>query len=84
VARKELAGLDQPADAGAAEGQGLCTEQMTDATYGELIDRAKQRLARGESVIVDATWARTQHRERAAHAAAETSSELIALRRETR
>lgn len=52
VVRKEL--VDEPA----------YTESETDAVYRELCERAGERLADGESVVLDATFARGDHRER--------------------
>lgn len=78
--RKELAGVGHLDDASAAPGEGLYREEATAATYRELADRAAERLARGESVVLDATWSSAAHREQAARVARETSSDLVALR----
>lgn len=78
--RKELVGLPHLADASDAPDEGLYSPTMTDATYEELIRRAEGLLAEGRSVILDATWTATRHREAAVRAAADTSSDAIALR----
>lgn len=49
------------------------------AVYRALLDRAGYLLARGETVIADATWGDTGSREQAAGVAAATSSRLVAL-----
>lgn len=78
--RKELAGLPHLVDATDAPDEGLYSPRMTDATYEELVRRAEGLLARGRSVILDATWTAARHREAAVRAAADTSSDPIALR----
>jgi aminoglycoside phosphotransferase family enzyme/predicted kinase len=78
--RKELAGLDPETPAGAAYGTGLYDEAHSRRTYRELTGRAEQLLARGESVILDASWTRAGDRGLAVAAAARTHSHLIGLR----
>jgi uncharacterized protein len=78
--RKELAGLSPLASAAAGYGQGIYTQQWTERTYAELLTRAERLLERGESVVLDASFTRAAHRERAADVAARTSSTLVALR----
>jgi aminoglycoside phosphotransferase family enzyme/predicted kinase len=77
--RKELAGLapDQPAPAAYAEG--LYTAERTDALYAQLLHRAGALLARGESVVLDASWTHAQHRVAAEELAARTHSDLVCL-----
>ncbi len=77
--RKELAGIDAGTDAAAGYQQELYSREHTDRTYAALADRAETWLAHGEPVVLDASWARAEHREVAARAAARTSSELVAL-----
>ncbi|HEY5135295.1 MAG TPA: AAA family ATPase [Candidatus Nanopelagicales bacterium] len=48
-------------------------------TYRELLRRSRLALARGESVVADATWATTTTREAAATVARITRSRLVAL-----
>lgn len=50
-----------------------------EATYRELLDRARLALEHGESVVADATWTTSQQRNLARHVATETSSRLVAL-----
>lgn len=61
-------------------GPGLYRPWMTGATYAELHDRARGLLRRGESVVLDASWADRQQRAVAAAVADQTRSELVQLR----
>jgi predicted kinase len=78
--RKELAGLAPDASAAAPYRQGIYTAGWTDRTYGELLSRAAALLRRGETVIVDASWAAVRYREAAKRVAADTHARLVALR----
>jgi hypothetical protein len=78
--RKELAGIDPDHPAPAAYGEGLYTGQQRSATYRELLRRAGVLLARGESVVLDASWTSREHRDAAAELAQRTGSDLVALR----
>ncbi|MHA6783112.1 AAA family ATPase [Pseudonocardia saturnea] len=77
--RKELAGIDPTEPAGAPFREGLYTERHTAQTYTELLRRAGMLLARGESVVLDASWTDARHRAAAADLARRTSSDLVAL-----
>jgi hypothetical protein len=63
--RKELAGLAPEMSAAAGYRHGIYTTEWTDRTYRELLDRAGQLLGRGETVILDASWTATRHRDTA-------------------
>jgi hypothetical protein len=78
--RKDLAGMGHQESGRAEFGAGLYAAERKDATYRALLDRAQTALGRGESVILDASWASAAHRRRAARLAAETSSELLQVR----
>lgn len=78
--RKELAGIDPAGPAGAPFREGLYSEQHTAQTYAELLRRAGMLLARGESVVLDASWTAARDRAGAADLARRTSSDLVALR----
>lgn len=81
--RKEIAGItpeDHRPDAFAA---GLYAPAHTDATYAELLARAERLLARGETVVLDATWSDAHRRDEAAALAARTASDLVQVRCET-
>jgi uncharacterized protein len=81
--RKELVGLSHLDDARAAHGEGLYTDEMTDATYTELLDRAAHLTARGECVVLDASWTSARYREAATQVAEDTSTDVVALRCQT-
>jgi aminoglycoside phosphotransferase family enzyme/predicted kinase len=78
--RKELAGLNPDTPAPAAFGTGLYDAEHTRRTYAELTARAERLLARGESVVLDASWTRGTDRALAVAVAAQTHSRLIGLR----
>ena len=77
--RKELAGLDPADSATAGFQEGLYSADHTEALYRHLLRRAETLLARGESVVLDASWTSGQHRAAAAALAARSSSDLLAL-----
>lgn len=80
LVRKELAGLAPAARGGVGFGEGIYTEEWTAATYREMLRRAAEQLARGESVILDATWGRAPLRDEARRVAEATHARLIELR----
>lgn len=77
--RKELAGIDPLDDASAPYAEGLYSPARTDALYEELLHRAGVLLARGESVVVDASWTQRAHRRAAEELARRTHSDLVPL-----
>ncbi|MEP9383783.1 AAA family ATPase [Nocardioides cheoyonin] len=79
--RKELAGVD-PDDhtSAAAFGEGIYAPEWTRRTYAELLDRAAALLARGESVVLDASWSDPEDRRHAAALAETAYTDLTALR----
>ncbi len=79
LVRKELAGVPATARTGDGYQTGLYRPEQIDATYAELLHRARWHLERGESVIVDASWRRTSHRDDAAAVAHAAGAELHAL-----
>jgi uncharacterized protein len=81
--RKELAGIDADRPATAAFGAGIYTPERTATTYAELLRRACGLLARGESVVLDASWTSRRLREDAEDLARRTGSDLLALCCET-
>ncbi|WP_243867000.1 AAA family ATPase [Actinophytocola oryzae] len=78
--RKELAGLDPGHHANAAYRDGIYTREHTTRTYAELLRRAGELLARGESVVLDASWSAEAERLLARDVAKRTSSGLVELR----
>jgi hypothetical protein len=77
--RKELAGLSPAEPAPAGYGEGLYTVQRTDELYTQLLHRAGKLLARGESVVLDASWTHARHRAAAEDLARRTHSDLVRL-----
>jgi predicted kinase len=77
--RKEVAGLDPRRCAAAPYGEGIYDPEHTRRAYGELLRQARLLLELGESVVLDASWSGTGHREQARTLAAETCSELTEL-----
>ena len=78
--RKELAGLLPQSGAPVPYGTGIYTPAWTQRCYAELLRRARALLARGESVIADASWLSAQQRAAAAALAGKVSAELVQLR----
>jgi len=78
--RKELAGRAATEPAPAAYGSGIYSPEWTDRTYDELLRRAGELLALGESVVLDASWLSAAHREAAAETAKRTIADLVQLR----
>ena len=78
--RKELAGLPAESSAHAPYGAGIYSAEWTERTYAELLRRARALLARGESVIADASFISAGHRAAAAAVATDTSTDLVQLR----
>jgi uncharacterized protein len=78
--RKELAGIGPDADGRTAFGTGIYTPAWTARTYAELLRRAAELLARGESVILDASWSSAELRSAAAGLARKQHAHLVELR----
>ena len=77
--RAEASGADVSREEGGYR-QGLYTPENTAATYRALVDRAAAFVARGESVVLDASWTRAGHRADA-HAMAERGfADVVDLR----
>ena len=78
--RKELAGLPAETSARAQYGSGIYTAGWTERTYCELQRRAAVLLARGESVIADASFISARQRAAAAATGAAAGADLVQLR----
>ena len=78
--RKEQAGLREDEPAGAAPDEGLYRPERRGGVYRTMVERARGLLARGESVILDASWSRASDRLLAAEAAQATWSDLVEVR----
>ena len=79
VVRKEMAGLRPEDHASAPVGGGLYTKEATDQTYAELLGHARVALELGQSVVLDASWARADLHAVAAELANATASDLVEL-----
>ena len=77
--RKELAGIPPLTAAPAAYGEGIYGADATTATYRLLLQRARESLAQGQSVILDASFTDHRWRDDAWLVAEETSSDLVAV-----
>jgi len=79
VTRKRLLGVEpteariEPIDTGAYD------PEVTERTYRALLDEARTWLERGKAVILDASYLRRAHRERALRLAIETEARFLAL-----
>jgi uncharacterized protein len=60
--RKKLAGVTPTAVSHTDYGRGIYTEEINELTYHTLWHEAEKHLARGEGVIVDATFRDSKHR----------------------
>ena len=78
--RKELAGRAPTQAMAAAYRAGIYTSGWSDRTYRELLRRAHELLALGESVVIDASWLSAAHRREAAQTAHDATADLVQLR----
>jgi aminoglycoside phosphotransferase family enzyme/predicted kinase len=79
VVRKRLAGL-APSDHRFEPFQrGIYTREFTERTYAALLEEARERLHKGRSVILDASFLRRQHRRAAARLAAAEGAQFACL-----
>ena len=69
--RKRMAGLAPSDRAGAAPGAGIYASEFTERVYRGLLERARPVVRSGRVAILDATFARRDHRARAAALARE-------------
>jgi aminoglycoside phosphotransferase family enzyme/predicted kinase len=69
--RKRLAGLDPHEEHKVAFGEGIYSPEWTERTYATLLEEAGDELTRGNSIVLDASWSKAEHRERARATAVE-------------
>jgi len=79
VIRKELAGLAPTDRTGDGLDAGLYSPRHSETTYGELLRRADETLARGRSVVLDATWLSAPRRDAARKVAERRGSEVVEI-----
>ena len=77
--RKEMAGISPVISATGAYRRGICDDEHTARTYGELIHRANELLDFGETVVLDASWTRADLRALAADGATRAHAELAGV-----
>jgi aminoglycoside phosphotransferase family enzyme/predicted kinase len=77
VVRKELAGIDPRDERKVPFGEGIYSSDWTERTYRALIDQARSELARGNSIVLDASWSNPGYRARAREAAREREALFI-------
>lgn len=78
--RKDLLGLGHTERTDAAFGEGPYDARVTDTTYATLLEHAGALLARGEPVILDASWGAETRRAAARALATASCAELVELR----
>ncbi len=71
VMRKQLAGIDPNEAHKVPFGTSIYSGEWTDKTYRALIDEARQELAAGNSIVLDASWSKAEYRVMAREVAAE-------------
>ncbi len=74
VLRKEMLGLDPESAHPESFGQGIYDPQITDRVYRELLERSREYLAQGRSVILDASFSRSKKRLQAWELARQTGA----------
>lgn len=79
VTRKRLAGVS-PTEAHLEPwGQGIYGPELTERTYGAMLDEADALLAQGRTVVLDATFLRRSHRDAARDLARRRRARFLAL-----
>jgi aminoglycoside phosphotransferase family enzyme/predicted kinase len=77
--RRELVGVAPGESAAAAFGEGAYTNDVTDATYAALLERAAIVLGRGGTVVLDASWVEEGRRAAARELAEDAGAVLVEL-----
>ncbi|GAA1205473.1 AAA family ATPase [Prauserella alba] len=77
--RKELAGLSPLQRGTASFESGIYDRAHTERAYTELLQRARERLELGETVVLDASWTSASQRASATELASHTHSTLVQL-----
>jgi aminoglycoside phosphotransferase family enzyme/predicted kinase len=79
VVRKRLAGLAPVERRFEPFHGGIYSPEFTERTYAALLDEGRERLRRGQSVVLDASYIRRRHRRAAARLAAEEGAQFACL-----
>jgi len=77
--RLDVSGAPRGGQHRGAYAQGIFAPPTTDATYAEMLHRARLLLERGESVVLDATWSDHRRRRAARQLARRTLSDVCEL-----
>ncbi len=77
--RKELAGMSPEEHAYEEYGEGIYSPEFSRKTYQEMMVRAKDRLSKGSSVILDATFSKKWQREAAKKTAKEAGARFLCI-----
>lgn len=77
--RKDLTGHAHTERLSTGLDQGIYSPEITERTYRVLLEQAEVLLAGGESVVLDASWSRREHREAAAALARRVGAGLVEL-----
>ena len=75
--RKDLTGHAHTERLSTGLDEGIYTPEITERTYRVLLEQAEVLLAGGESVVLDASWSRREHRAAAAALARRTGAHLV-------
>jgi predicted kinase len=78
--RAELSGAVADRGPAPAFGEGPYADEITEATYRALLDRSRIVMARGGSVVLDASWVGAGHREAVRRLARECGAAITELR----
>ena len=79
MVRKRLAGLGPSERRFETFEGGIYSPQFTERTYATLLEEGRERLRCGQSVILDASFLRREHRRSAAGLAAEEGAQFACL-----
>jgi aminoglycoside phosphotransferase family enzyme/predicted kinase len=79
VLRKRMHGLSPSEHRLDKYGEGIYTSNATDRTYEELLDKARQSLDNGQSVVLDASFSRRRYRDLAHGLAREKKVQFLML-----
>lgn len=77
VVRKQLAGIDPEKEQKVPFGEGIYSPDWTEKTYNALIEEAASELARGNSIVLDASWSKAEQRARAREVARRWEASFI-------
>ncbi len=80
VVRKELAGIDATEPTAHGYGEGLYDAGSRNRTYRTVLERARDLVGTGQTVVLDASWNQADHRDAARRVGAETSTDVVELR----